>query len=181
MDEPSTVAPNSEDQELTSMLAGLNNGGTASAATPGPVAPTADPAAPVIPTIPTTDAVTTAPDLTPPIAPDISAVTPTTPGMGVPLAPDFSSTAAPGTAADPALDAIKKDALAELRPLVDKLNLPADEKFNILLLMIRSTDDHSLLNQAHEAAKQIPDDAKRAQALLEIVKEIDYLGQSKAQ
>jgi hypothetical protein len=72
------------------------------------------------------------------------------------------------------LDDIKKDALGELRPLVDKLSLPADEKFDIMLLIIRSTDDQSLVAAAHEAAKQIEDETKRAQALLDVVKEIDY-------
>ena len=72
------------------------------------------------------------------------------------------------------LDEIKKDALEELRPLVDKLDLPADEKFDTILLLIRSTDDKSLVNAAHEAARAIPDEAKRAQALLDVIKEIDY-------
>jgi hypothetical protein len=72
------------------------------------------------------------------------------------------------------LDKIKTSALEELRPLVGKLNLPADEKFDTLLLIIRSTDDQSLLDEAHDAAKEIQDDTKRAQALLDIIKEIDY-------
>lgn len=84
--------------------------------------------------------------------------------------PVYTPVAAP--ASD--LDSIKKDALEELRPLVDKLNLPADEKFDTLLLLIRSTDDQSLLGAAHTAAKAIEDEAKRAQALLDIIKEIDF-------
>lgn len=75
---------------------------------------------------------------------------------------------------DPALESIKKDALAELRPLVDKLDLPADEKFDTLLLIIRSTDDKSLVQSAYDAAKSITDESKRAEALLDVVKEIDY-------
>lgn len=72
------------------------------------------------------------------------------------------------------LDKLKASALEELRPLVSKLDLPADEKFDTLLLIIRSTDDQSLLDEAHTAAKNIGDDTKRAQALLDIIKEIDY-------
>ncbi len=72
------------------------------------------------------------------------------------------------------LDSIKMDALTELRPLVDKLELEPEEKFDIYLLLLRSTDDKTLIAQAHEAAKSIADEAKRAQALLDIVKEIDY-------
>lgn len=73
------------------------------------------------------------------------------------------------------LNDIKRDALSELRPLVDKLNVSPEEKFDTLLLMIRSTDDSSLIEQAHDAAKLIEDESKRAEALLEIIKEIDYL------
>lgn len=72
------------------------------------------------------------------------------------------------------LSSIKKHALEELRPLVDKLDLPADEKFDTLLLIIRSTDDQALVNSAYETAKLIEDETKRAQALLDVIKEIDY-------
>jgi hypothetical protein len=73
------------------------------------------------------------------------------------------------------LDAIKQEALGELRPLVDKLNVPAEEKFDTYLLLLRSTDDRTLIEPAHEAARAIVDEARRAQALLDIIKEIDYL------
>lgn len=73
------------------------------------------------------------------------------------------------------LNSIKKDALTELRPLVDKLDLEPEEKFNIYLLLLRSTDDRTLIAPAHAAAKDIPDESKRAQALLDVIKEIDYL------
>lgn len=98
-------------------------------------------------------------------------------------APAEESTAEPAPLAAPAplspvadseLDDIKKDALEELRPLVDKLDLPADEKFDTLLLVIRSTDDKTLVNAAFDAAKGITDETKRAQALLDVIKEIDY-------
>jgi hypothetical protein len=75
------------------------------------------------------------------------------------------------------LDSIKRDALTELRPLVDKLTLPPEEKFNTILLIIRSTDDPSLLSAAHEAARSIPDENLRAQALLDVIKEVDFFGQ----
>jgi hypothetical protein len=77
------------------------------------------------------------------------------------------------------LDEIKKTALDELRPLMDKVNLPADEKFNTYLMLLRSTDDPSLIEPAHVAAQAITDEGVRAQALLDIIKEIDYLSQDK--
>lgn len=76
------------------------------------------------------------------------------------------------------LSGVKQEALNELRPLVDKLNVPAEEKFDTYLLLLRSTDDKSLIEPAHETAKLIEDEARRAQALLDIIKEIDFLSQA---
>jgi hypothetical protein len=73
------------------------------------------------------------------------------------------------------LDEVKMDAINELRPIIDKLNLPPDEKFDTYLLLIRCTDDRDLVPPAHEVAKLIEDDSRRAQALLDIIKEIEYL------
>jgi hypothetical protein len=79
------------------------------------------------------------------------------------------------------LESIKSDALNELRPLVDKLNVSPEEKFDTYLLLIRSTDDSSLIGPAHEAARAISDEARRAQALLDVIKEIDYLSNPQKQ
>lgn len=77
--------------------------------------------------------------------------------------------------ADNNLDNVKNEAIKELRPLVDKLNISAEEKFDTYLLLIRSTDDKTLIAPAHEAAKNIADESRRAQALLDVIKEIDFL------
>ncbi len=74
------------------------------------------------------------------------------------------------------LEKIKKAALEDLRPLVSKLDLTPEEKFDTLLLIIRSTDDQSLLGEIHETAKKITDETKKAQALLDVIKEVDYFG-----
>ena len=73
------------------------------------------------------------------------------------------------------LEAIKTKALNEIRPLINSVNLPADEKFDTYLLLIRSTDDTSLIEPAHNAALEITDEKRKAEALLNIIKEIDYL------
>lgn len=97
------------------------------------------------------------------------------PAAPEPVAPTPAiSTPAPATAADPALDTIKQTALNELRPLVDKLDVSPEEKFDTYLLLLRSTDDKTLIAPAHDAAVAIVDEARRAQALLDIIKEIDY-------
>lgn len=85
--------------------------------------------------------------------------------VNAPIAPIVSSD----------LDSIKLDALKELRPLMDKVELPAEEKFDTYLMLIRSTDDKSLIGPAHSAAQGIADEKRKAEALLEIIKEIDYL------
>ena len=95
---------------------------------------------------------------------------PTTPEPVVPT----PSVSAPAATADPALDTIKQTALNELRPLVDKLDVSPEEKFDTYLLLLRSTDDKTLIAPAHDAAIAIVDEARRAQALLDIIKEIDY-------
>jgi len=81
----------------------------------------------------------------------------------------------PGLPEEPeSLDDIKRDALFELRPLVEKLDLVPEEKFDIYLLLLRSSDDKTLIAPAHNAAKNIQDETRRAQALLDIIKEIDF-------
>lgn len=89
-----------------------------------------------------------------------------------------ASVAAPAEDLGP-LGSIKQDALVELRPLVDKLNVSSEEKFDTYLLLIRSTDDSTLIAPAYEAAKQIADETRRAEALLDVIKEIDYLSRPK--
>lgn len=94
----------------------------------------------------------------------------------VPEVPEAPEAAIPAPASDNSdLADIKKDALNELRPLMDKVTLPAEEKFNTYLMLIRSTDDASLIGPAHVAAQAITDEGIKAQALLDIIKEIDYL------
>ena len=78
-----------------------------------------------------------------------------------------------GSAVD--LSSIKNNALNELRPLMSKVELPAEEKFDTYLMLIRSTDDTSLIEPAHAAAQNISDEKRKAEALLDIIKEIDYL------
>lgn len=99
-----------------------------------------------------------------------------------PVAPVAAVTplAAPDTASLTSdLASVKKTALAELRPLIDHVDLPADEKFDIYLMLIRSTDDTSLIAPAHTAAQAISDEKRKAEALLDIIKEIDFLSTPK--
>lgn len=143
------VQPISDDQELAKVLAGVNQEANEAATNPAPAtdpAPAADDAAAPVDDTNTDEATTPAEEVTTP---------------------------APAMSGD--LEAIKKDALNDLRPLVDKLNVAPEEKFDTYLLLLRSTDDQTLIPAAYEAARLISDEARRAQALLDTIKEIDYL------
>lgn len=153
-----TQQPISDDQELAKVLAGVNQQADESVdAGVGTLTPAVDDVATVATEEPA--AVPTPVIEEPFVAPDPVVATAT------PLA-------------DGELDAVKQEALTELRPLVDKLDVAPEEKFDTYLLLLRSTDDKDLIAPAHEAAKAIADEARRAQALLDIIKEIDFLSQN---
>lgn len=69
---------------------------------------------------------------------------------------------------------LKREALTQLSPLVDKLEQTPDEKFRTLMMMIQASDNQRLVKQAYETALDISDEKERAQALLDIVNEINY-------
>ena len=73
-----------------------------------------------------------------------------------------------------ALLSLKQDALHELQPLVSHLNQTPEEKFKTTMMLIQATDNSSLVKEAYAAANQITDEKARAQALLDIVNEINY-------
>lgn len=156
--QPQSTQPISDDQELAKVLAGVNSTIDDTSATPA----MSDIAAPVAAGAPP---VFTAPE---PVVEPQPVVEPELPPM-----PAAMPTMSIAPSSD--LDAVKQDAITELRPLVDKLTLAPEEKFDTYLLLIRSTDDKSLIAPAHEAAKSIVDETRRAQALLDIIKEIDFL------
>lgn len=72
---------------------------------------------------------------------------------------------------------IKQEALQHLSPLLGHLEQSPEEKFRTAMMMIQASDDHGLIKEAYETAKQIPDEKVRAQALLDIVNEINYFTQ----
>jgi hypothetical protein len=157
--QPQTTKPISDDQELAKVLAGvtqtpINTFGVGGA--------------------PNTNSQTVAPS---PAIPNLvmeDKPAPEAPAASSELAAAVMPAPITSTPSDD-LDGIKKQALIELRPLVDKLDLEPEEKFDIYLLLLRSTDDRTLIDPAHKTATEIADETKRAQALLDVIKEIDYL------
>lgn len=145
--------PISDDQELAKALAGVTqeteNMSYEETNTPSGLPP-------VVPPVPSNDLLTPSPVVDEPITP---------------------ASVVGGASSD--LEGVKQAALSELRPLISKLDVSPEEKFDTYLLLIRSTDDQSLIAPAHEAAQGITDEAKKAQALLDIIKEIDFLSNPK--
>ena len=143
--QPQTTKPISDDQELAKVLAGVSS-----------------------------EANNLEFEETPFVTPAAAQPSQVPPAIQAPPAAPVVEIARPASADSGDLEDIKKDALTELRPLVDKLDLAPEEKFDTYLLLIRSTDDRSLIAPAHDAARAITDETRRAQALLDIIKEIDY-------
>lgn len=69
---------------------------------------------------------------------------------------------------------IKQKALDELAPLIDQLDLPPEEKFRAIMMVIQASDDQDLVKAAYAAAHSIEDTKIRGQALLDIVNEVNY-------
>ncbi|MCA9327296.1 hypothetical protein KDA14_02085 [Candidatus Saccharibacteria bacterium] len=84
---------------------------------------------------------------------------------------------APGVSGSDDLLSLKQQALSQLSPLVDHLDQSPEEKFKTTMMMLQSTDNQALLKEAYEAAQAISDDKARAQALLDVINEINYFTQ----
>jgi hypothetical protein len=72
---------------------------------------------------------------------------------------------------------IKQKALTELSPLVSHLDQSPEEKFKTTMMMIQASDNQDLITDAYAAAQAITDNKVKAQALLDIVNEINYFTQ----
>lgn len=76
---------------------------------------------------------------------------------------------------------MKQEALKHLQPLVGSLQQSPEEEFRTLMMMIQATDDKTMLKEALDAAKKIKDDKIRAQAMLDVINEINYFTQTSMQ
>lgn len=119
------------------------------------------------PSAPLGEEPSTAAPTPPPVAPPVPSVLPTA-GH-----PDDS-----GDSHD--LIDLKQQALSQLTPIVGHLDQTPEEKFRTLMMMIQATDDQSMLKEAYDTAQKITDEKTKAQALLDVVNEINYFTQHKA-
>lgn len=75
------------------------------------------------------------------------------------------------------LEEIKIQALSQLSPLVNQLEQTPEEKYKTLMMMIQASDNQDLIGEAYTAAQGISDEKAKAEALLNIVNEINYFTQ----
>lgn len=97
----------------------------------------------------------------------------------LPAQASADNTAPPVASDSEDLLGLKQQALQHLSPLVGHLDQTPEEKFRTTMMMIQASDDQSLVKTAFEAAQKITDDKARAQALLDIINEINYFTQHK--
>ena len=128
-----------------------------------------------------------APSFSPALTPDFSApeitssAAPSLPSepsdsMDTTITNDSPVNSDPSLPKDDLMD-LKQQALQHLSPLVSHLDQTPEEKFRTTMMMIQASDDRSLIKSAFEAAQQITDDKARAQALLDVINEINYFTQ----
>jgi len=129
---------------------------------PNPAAPGFMPSTIPAPEVPTSPSTATSTPITAPVSD----------------APSFSSASSDEVPSAEDLARMKQDALQHLQPLVGSLQQAPEEEFRTVMMMIQATDDKSLLKQALDAAKKIADDKVRAQAMLDVINEINYFAQT---
>jgi hypothetical protein len=130
--------------------------------------PADKPDAPSAPTLPAS------PFLNEPASTDTPVATP--PSISEEPAALPASAPAP-TPNEDALIGLKQQALSSLSPLVNHLEQTPEEKFKTMMMLIQASDNSNLIKEAYEAANQITDEKARAQALLDVINEINYFTQ----
>lgn len=96
------------------------------------------------------------------------------PGTSTAASDDGTQASTADAPVDGDLLSLKQQALTELTPLVGQLDQSPEEKFRTTMMMIQSSDNSALIKEAYAAAQQISDEKARAQALLDVVNEINY-------
>ena len=70
---------------------------------------------------------------------------------------------------------VKKAALRDLVPLLDRISMDNSEKFKIYKDIFDDLKDYTILEPAYRAAREIPNEVERAEALLYLVQSIDKM------
>ena len=99
-----------------------------------------------------------------------------TPAPEMEIAPTVEPVSTKAKYGDPDLDKVKSMALSDLRPILEKVDIPAEKKFIIYKDILELTEDKACVEPAYNAARQIKDEKKKGEALIYIVEYIDRLG-----
>lgn len=70
---------------------------------------------------------------------------------------------------------VKDAALRDLAPLVSKIGLSASQRFQLYRTMFENLRDYTVIEAAYQAAKEIPDERERGEALLYLINSIDKM------
>ena len=107
----------------------------------------------------------------PPVAESVTEVAVEAPASApISIQPSFESTPSSLSTGE-----VKKAALRDLLPLLDRLSMDSTEKFNLYRDIFEDLKDYTILDPAYHAAREIPDETARANALLYLVKAIDRM------
>ncbi len=90
--------------------------------------------------------------------------------------PEAAAVATKAIYGDPDLDKVRSNALSDIRPILEKIDISAEKKFMVYRDIIDVFDDKACFEPAYAAANKIADDKERAEALLYIIEKIDALG-----
>jgi hypothetical protein len=131
--------------------------------------PAPEPLAPVESVVPAPEPIAPAPVAPEPIAP--AAPTFSRPTLEPVMEKDFE----PIPPQALSTGQVKKAALRDLVPLLDHINMDALQKFNIYRDIFEDLKDYTILEPAYRAAREIPDEVTRAEALLYLVESIDKM------
>ena len=151
-----------------------------------PVGPFPEPklevVAPAPETIAPLEAASSIPDLAMPEAPvpavpeaPAPAPLPEAPAPAVPAVPEIAEPTPEPIPEGLNTTEIKKAALRDLVPLLDKINMEPIQKFDIYRNIFEDLKDYTVLDPAYHAAREISDETKRAEALLYLVEAIDKM------
>lgn len=119
--------------------------------------------------------------LVPPIPAPAAPVPPAMPSFTNGIVAPIGSAPKQAAYGDPDLDRVKSSALSDLRPIIEKIELPVEKKFEVYKEIINSMNDKACIEPAYNAAKNIADEKQRAEALLFVIEAINRLGVQEVQ
>ena len=121
-------------------------------------------------------ALTNAAPLAPPVPAPVVPNAPVMPTFANGVVPPLGPAPKQAYYGDPDLDRVKSSALSDLRPIIDRIDLPAEKKFEVYKEIIDAMNDKACIEPAYNAAKDIADEKVRAEALLYVIEAINRLG-----